>query len=174
MHRTSTVRRFTGRSIARSLTSSRSNSRPHELDDIDGVTPQRANPNRSESKRSQRGSVGAGAVLRSAKTDIVSQTGRAPAGSWRQLQLPAGWVSGESGGGLGGLQDLFRLEQVEGVVHDLHELHRPGLVDDEVGPLRIAEHRALFIGLHRAVRGEHLTPEIGEEELLAALILLPR
>src|SRR5437899_3037842 len=90
-------------------------------------------------------------------------------------QLPAGRVCGESGGGgLRGLEDLVRLEQVEGVVHDLHELHRPGLVDDEIGPLRIAEHRALLIGLHRAVRGEHLTPGIGEEELLAALILLPR
>src|SRR5713226_4842355 len=108
MRQTSTVRRFTERSIARSLTSSRSNSRPHELDDIDGVTPQRANPNRSASKRSKRGSVGAGAALRSAKTDIVSQTRRTPAGSW--CQLPAGRVSGESGGGLGGLQDFFRLE----------------------------------------------------------------
>src|SRR2546430_11137658 len=46
----------------------------------------------------------------------------------------------------------------------LHELDGPGLVDDEVGALGVAIDRARLVGLHRAVGGQHLAAEIGEEE----------
>src|SRR2546426_12640983 len=89
------------------------------------------------------------------------------------LGPPRTVVNGSRSRRLDLLEHVVGVEEIERVVQDLHELDGPGLVDDEVGALGVAIDRARLVGLHRAVGGQHLAAEIGEEELLGRLRLQP-